>query len=202
MVTEWTGAKAKIGGRLLNSPLRRISDIFFFGNIMPFVNRVLKETIKGNETVLDVGAGSGYFSLNIARKLSTGKVICLDASEDMLAHLLRKAKNKGLESKIELLRHDAISSGLPNESVDVVISGAVLHELVNPGAAIAEMYRVLKPKGDLIIADLRITHAGHHQDSHGPFSVSQIETLFSDAGFIDISAQIIRRWILATARKR
>ena len=51
------------------------------------------DLIHGNEVILDVGAGSGYLSLKIAKKLKNGKVICIDLSEEML-HQLEKRANK------------------------------------------------------------------------------------------------------------
>ncbi len=143
----WTGIRGRFGAWYFNSPLRRMSEILFLGDVKSaFLNEV-SNVIQGNEVILDIGAGSGYYSLAIAKKLSAGKVICLDSSEEMLQWLERKAKKEGLKDRIQILKGDASSSGLANESVDLVVSNGLLHELSNPEAVLREMHRVLRPNG-------------------------------------------------------
>lgn len=57
------------------------------GDTMPAFLSEVSGLIRGDETILDIGAGSGRFSLPMAKRLSTGKIICLDISELMLEYL-------------------------------------------------------------------------------------------------------------------
>jgi ubiquinone/menaquinone biosynthesis C-methylase UbiE len=163
--------------------------------------------IRGNEVVLDIGAGTGRFSLGIAKKLSSGKVICLDLSEEMLQHLQRKAEKEGLKERIQILKGEASSSGLGNESVDLVMSNSVFHELSRPEAVLAEMLRVLKPGGGLMITDFRDTKISrmicrsHHKESHGPFSIHELETLFTKAGLKNVKVNPVRHWVIGVGKK-
>lgn len=205
--SEWTGMRGRIGAWYLNSPLRRLSEILFLGDCRAAFLSEVSRLIKGHEIVLDVGAGSGYFSLMIAKKLSSGKVICLDLSEEMLQHLEQKAEKKGLKDKIHILKGEASSSGIGDESVDLAVSNGVFHELSNPEAVLEEMLRVLKPDGWVIITDFRDTRIGkrigaaHKEEAHGPFSVNELESLFTNAGLSNIKAYPAKHWVIGVGRK-
>jgi ubiquinone/menaquinone biosynthesis C-methylase UbiE len=156
---------------------------------------------------LDIGAGTGRFSLAMARKLSTGKVICLDLSEELLQHLKWKAEKEGVEDKIQILKGEASSSGLGNESVDLVMSNNVFHELSSPEGVLAEMLRVLKSDGWVIISDFRDTRISklicrsHREGTHGPFSVNELETLFIKAGLNDVNVGPVKHWVIGVGKK-
>lgn len=115
---EWTGLKGRIGAWYLNGPLRRLSEVLFLGDVRTVFLREINKLIKGGEVVLDVGAGSGYFSLAIAERLKTGKVICLDLSGEMLQRLERVANRRGLMSRVQILLGTASPIKLEDEAVD------------------------------------------------------------------------------------
>jgi ubiquinone/menaquinone biosynthesis C-methylase UbiE len=203
----WTGLKGKIGAWLLNSPLRTI----FFGRIRSvFLNEVSRH-ISGDNVVLDIGAGSGYFSLAIAKKLNTGYVICLDLSEEMLHVLKKKAKKKGLEDRIQIINSDASSIELKDKSVDLIVSNFVLHEFSDSEIIIKEIIRVLKPNGFLIIVDFLkdskmgkkfdFFHHHVHGDAHGTFSVKEVEALYAKCGLKDINVNADKSWFIGIGRK-
>ena len=100
---KWTGIKGRIGGWYLSSPLRWLAENLVYGGCRSaFLNEVSR-IIRGDEVVLDIGAGSGYLSLAIAENLTTGKVICFDLSEEMLNRLKKRARKKGLMDKIQII---------------------------------------------------------------------------------------------------
>jgi ubiquinone/menaquinone biosynthesis C-methylase UbiE len=205
--SEWRGIKGKIFAWHLDNPLARLPETLLLGNCRSAVLKEFSRLIRGNEVVLDIGAGTGRFSLAIAKKLSRGKVICLDLSEEMLQHLKRKAEKEGLQDIIQILKGEASASGLENESVDLVMSNSVFHELSNPEAVLAEMLRVLKPSGWVMITDFRDTKISrmicrsHHKKSHGPFSVNELETLFIKAGLKNVKVSPMRHWVIGVSRK-
>lgn len=204
ITSEWTGRKGKIGGRFLNSSLRRLLEVLVLGDCRSvFLDEVSSLIQSGDETVLDVGAGSGYFSVPIAKKLSSGKVICLDLSEEMLGHLEQKAEKEGLRDRVRILNREASSSGLDDGSVDLAVSGGVFHELSNPESVLSEMVRVVKLGGGIIVADFRDTWLGrlHGEDAHGPFSVDELETLFANAGLSNVKVCPVKHWVVGVGRK-
>jgi ubiquinone/menaquinone biosynthesis C-methylase UbiE len=204
--SEWTGIKGRIGAWYLNSPLRRLSELFLGDCRSAFLTETSNLT-KGDEVILDVGAGSGYFSLAIAEKLTTRKVICLDLSEEMLQRLERKAEKEGLKDRIQIVKGDASSIKIEDESVDLVVSNGVVHELPEPEAVLREMIRVLKPGGWVIITDFRDTQIGkrigatHNEKAHGAFSVTELENLFAHAGLSNVKVSPVRHWVIGVGKK-
>jgi ubiquinone/menaquinone biosynthesis C-methylase UbiE len=207
ITSQWTGIKGRIFAWHLDSPLARLPETLLLGDCQFAVQDEFSRLIQGNEVVLDIGAGTGRFSLAIARKLSTGKIICLDLSEEMLLHLQQRAEKERLKDRIQILKGEASASGLENESVDLVMSNSVFHELSSPEAVLAEMLRVLKPNGWVIISDFRDTRISklicrsHHEGAHGPLSVHELETLFMKAGLNNVKVRPLKHWVMGVGRK-
>jgi ubiquinone/menaquinone biosynthesis C-methylase UbiE len=99
--------------------------------------------------ILDVGSGTGYVSLILARL--GHEVTGIDFSHEMLALSSTKAKKMGL--KVRFIEGDAENIPLPSGSFDVVINRHLLWTLPNPKKAIREWTRLCKPGGKLIIID-------------------------------------------------
>lgn len=200
--SEWTGFQGKVGGWLLNSRLRHLLEITILGNSPKvFLSEVSKIITTGHETVLDVGAGSGFYSLRIAKKLRSGLVICLDLSKEMLVILEKKALKKGLTGRIKILQSSAGSMGLADGSVDLVVSNAVFHELSDPELAMKEMVRVLKTGGWIIINDFRNIHGRRSHFKHRSYSMEEFENLFSQNKLTEIRIFPVKRWVMAVGKK-
>jgi FkbM family methyltransferase len=199
--------KGRIFAWHLDNPLARLPETLLLGDCRSAVQDEFSRLLQGDEVVLDIGAGTGRFSLAIAKQLKSGKVICLDLSDEMLQHLERKAEQECLKDRIQILKGEASASALENESVDLVMSNSVFHELSNPEAVLAEMLRVLKPAGWVMITDFRDTRISrlicrsHGGESHGPFSVHELETLLSEAGLKNVRVSPVRHWVIGVAQK-
>jgi SAM-dependent methyltransferase len=96
---------------------------------------------------LEIGAGTGYFSLNLLQTGVIGHATCTDISPGMLATLCANAAELGLE--VETAACDAASLPFPDASFDLVFGHAVLHHLPELDRAFAEFARVLRPGGTL-----------------------------------------------------
>lgn len=101
--------------------------------------------------VLEVGAGTGFFCINLflGGKIG-GEVHATDISEGMLAVCKRNGAEHGLD--IHTKQGDAEDLPYEDDSFDLVMGHAFIHHLPVPGLAIREMLRVLKPGGILVIA--------------------------------------------------
>ncbi len=106
----------------------------------------------GFGSVLEVGAGTGFFLINLALGgcLDGAELSATDISEGMLDVCERNGADHGLT--IETRQGDAEALPYDDDSFDLVIGHAFIHHLPVPGAAIREMFRVLRPGGTLVIA--------------------------------------------------
>jgi ubiquinone/menaquinone biosynthesis C-methylase UbiE len=206
--SEWTGLKGKLMAWFLNSPFRTVIEVWLLGLPRSAFLSEVSHDIRGDEVVLDVGAGSGYFSLAIAKKLETGTVICLDSSEEMLRRLKHKVEQEGLENRVRVMKGEASSLELNDKSVDLAVSNFVLHEVSSPETVLMEIIRVLKPNGRVVLTDFlggtwlgKMEVAAHSADAHGPFSVNELETLFAKCGLRDVKARGVRSWIIGMGTK-
>jgi ubiquinone/menaquinone biosynthesis C-methylase UbiE len=94
---------------------------------------------------LEIGAGTGYFSLNLLRAGVIREAVCTDISQGMLDELERSAARLGV--RVETTRCEAQELPFPDDSFDLVFGHAVLHHLPDLEAAFGEFRRVLRPGG-------------------------------------------------------
>lgn len=102
------------------------------------------------ERVLEPGAGTGFFLLNLWQTGFVQEAHATDISEGMLA--VCRANAERLGCSVETRAGDAEELPYPDGTFDLVAGHAFLHHLPDPPAALAEMYRVLRPGGTLFIA--------------------------------------------------
>ena len=107
------------------------------------------------QTIADVGAGTGFFSLPLARRVGLhGLVYAVDVQIEMLAWIREKIEGEG-QSNIQLVRAEASATLLPDESCDLVFLANLWHELDDRQAVLREARRVLKPESRIAILDWR-----------------------------------------------
>jgi ubiquinone/menaquinone biosynthesis C-methylase UbiE len=96
---------------------------------------------------LEIGAGTGYFSLNLLQAGAIERATATDISPGMLATLEENAKRHGL--MVMTAAAEAETLPFPDESFDLVFGHAVLHHIPDLGQAFSEFARVLRPGGTL-----------------------------------------------------
>ena len=122
----------------------------FAGTGNPFLLGKLHE----GETVLDIGCGAGFDTLQAAKQVGpAGRVIALDMTEAMLEKTRLGAEALGL-TNVEVKLGYAEELPADDGSVDVVISNGVINLTPDKMAVMQEVYRVLKPGGRFQIADI------------------------------------------------
>ena len=100
------------------------------------------------ERALEIGAGTGYFSLNLLRAGIIGEAVCTDISQGMLDSLAGTAERLGVP--VQTVRCEAGELPFADASFDLVVGHAVLHHLPDLDAAFGEFRRVLRPGGTLV----------------------------------------------------
>lgn len=109
--------------------------------------------LKAGERALDVGTGTGMIPFEVARVApATTEIVGADISTGMIEKARRRATQEGLaEPRLSFRQMDAEALALPDGSFDVVMSAFALGHMPRPERAVAEMFRVLRPGGRLLI---------------------------------------------------
>jgi ubiquinone/menaquinone biosynthesis C-methylase UbiE len=116
----------------------------------PLAERILElGVVSDRDRVLDVATGTGIVALLAATKLGSDRVTGVDLSDGMLQKAAEKAAGAGL--RLTFQKADAEALALPDGSFDVVVSLFGLMHFPHPNRAIAEMFRVLRPGGRVVI---------------------------------------------------
>ena len=134
-------------GYLLASPLRRL-----FHN----PRKILGPYVEPGMTVLDIGCAMGFFSLPLARMIGKrGKVVCVDAQENMLVSLQKRARKAGLADRIipHLCPRDSLSLEAFANTIDFSLAFAVVHEVPDPSKFFAEVWRAMKAGSKCLVAE-------------------------------------------------
>src|SRR5579875_251358 len=122
------------------------------GQVLGKVRKLLGPRLAaGFDSALEVGAGTGYFSLNMMRAGLIDELTCTDISTGMLDMLQANARRLGLD-QVSSVQSDAESLPFPDESFDLVVGHAVLHHLPDLDRAFSEFRRVLRPGGTILFA--------------------------------------------------
>jgi ubiquinone/menaquinone biosynthesis C-methylase UbiE len=151
--------------------------------------------IKPGDTVLDVGCGTGEVTLLAKVRAKNGNVYGIDPAPEMIAVARKKAARKGLDIDFRVGVIESLP--FPDASLDVVTSSLMMHHLPEnlQVRGVAEIYRILKPGGRLLIADfmrptgsflnhLFIAFTRHHGLQKG---VEDLQTLLKESGFSQIT---------------
>lgn len=103
--------------------------------------------LRGDETVLDAGCGSGSVTFDLLEKLPRGLIYAVDASSEMIASLQRQVDERGVTNVVPI-RASLTDFTLP-EPVDAVFSNAVFHWITDDDALFGCLYSATKPGGRL-----------------------------------------------------
>src|SRR5512132_96383 len=114
------------------------------------VAKALGGGMRRYERSLEIGAGTGYFSLNMLQAGVVGDAVCTDISPRMLDALQANARR--LELDVTTVACDAEELPFEDDSFDLVFGHAVLHHLPDLDRAFGEFRRVLRPGGRLFFA--------------------------------------------------
>jgi ubiquinone/menaquinone biosynthesis C-methylase UbiE len=111
--------------------------------------------LKPGMVVADIGAGSGYYTSRIAKRVApSGRVYATDIQPGMLDILNRRIKGEGL-SNVETILGAMDDPRLPPNSIDLAIMVDVYHELQQPQVFLQRLKPVFKPGGRLVLLEFR-----------------------------------------------
>jgi len=120
--------------------------------------------MKPGLTFLDVGAGTGFLTLELAQRCGPeAKVIAVDPWKVGMDRLRRKLDYLGL-ANVVLIEQDAAVVDQPDASVDVIVSNLGINNFENPGAVLSTCFRIAKPDASLILTTNLMGHMSELYD--------------------------------------
>lgn len=119
------------------------------GWIHPVRSTLERFRLKPGDTVLELGPGPGYFTIEAGRMVGPGgRVLCLDIQPAMVGFLRQRLEEQGVTNAHPMVG-DAVNLPLADSSVDVAFLVAVLGEIPDRPGALAELRRVMRTGGVL-----------------------------------------------------
>ena len=110
--------------------------------------------LKEDSVVADIGAGTGYFSFPVARRVPQGLVYAVDIQKEMLAFIDERREATGLDNVLSVLG-DIRDPGLPEGAVDLAFIVDAYHEFSHPREMGEALLKSLKPGGRLVLIEYR-----------------------------------------------
>jgi demethylmenaquinone methyltransferase/2-methoxy-6-polyprenyl-1,4-benzoquinol methylase len=134
----------KPAGMMMGSRLRRW--------LMNPVKTLQGADIQPGQTVLEVGCGTGFFTVPAAKLVGDeGCLVAMDALSDFVKQVSKKIQSADLNN-VRVIKRDALNTGLSAESIDKALLFGVLPWPALPlNRLLPEMHRVLKPEGTLAV---------------------------------------------------
>jgi ubiquinone/menaquinone biosynthesis C-methylase UbiE len=133
----------------------------------PFGRMLLEQvTLRPDMTILDVGSGTGFLSIELAQRCGSGaRVIAVDPWDSAMARLNRKVDHLGLLN-VRTMVQDVGSIEIPDRSVDLIVSNLGLNNFDNPDAALRSCFRVAKPGANLFLTTNLAGHMAEFYDAY------------------------------------
>lgn len=156
--------------------------------------------IKPRFAVADVGCGSGFFTLPLARKVA--RVYAVDVQKEMLESLEQKIRSLKIQNIEPLLaRENEIPLG--SKSVDLLVSINTLHEFDDKERMVMEMGRILKQGGKALIADWKKENTGFGPPVAIRVSREQAVDLFKKKDFTVLKKEnLLYHYLLVFSKKK
>ncbi len=142
--------------------------------------------LENPETLVDVGAGTGFFAALFADKMKKGRIYACDTSDDMISWM-KENLEPSYRGRIVAVKSGETEIPLPDCTADGVYMINLHHELEDPAGLLKEAYRLLKPSGRIMDVDWKA-----EQSPEGPpvsirLPAAVIAEQLEQAGFEEIS---------------
>jgi FkbM family methyltransferase len=138
--------------------------------------------LRGSEVVMDVGAGSGYFTFRLAKVLPTGHVIAIDSQPEMVRHVHRKVLNEKIPNVRAQVAKSEADPGLPPDADLVFICDVLLH-VKDKQKWLATLHAQMKDGAKLVLIDFKEGELPEGPPEAIKVPKATVVRLCQDAGF-------------------
>jgi ubiquinone/menaquinone biosynthesis C-methylase UbiE len=138
--------------------------------------------LRGAETVVDLGAGSGYFTFRLAGALPHGKVIAADTEAEMIRHIHHKAMTEGVRN-VQPLLIQPDDPQIPSEA-DLVFVCDVLHHVADRPAWLAKLAGEMKSGARLVMIEFKEGNLPEGPPADAKIPRTQLVELVTKSGFV------------------
>lgn len=124
--------------------------------------KIVGPYIKKGDTVMDMGCGPGYFTIDMAKMVGpAGKVIAVDIQARMLERVRKKAQKHAVAERIEFHNAGDAHIGL-NRKADFILAFYMLHEVPDMKQTLGELMRLLNTQGRILAVEpkMHVSRAG------------------------------------------
>jgi len=158
--------------------------------------------LAGTETVVDLGAGSGYFTFAIARALPQGKVIAVDVEPEMIRHVHHKAMTEGFKN-VHATFGEADDPSVPADA-DVVFMCDVLHHMADRPAWMGKLASEMKPGAKFVVVEFKEGDLPEGPPKAAKIARAEIVALATGTGLqlVDEKADLLAYQTFLVFRKR
>jgi len=126
-----------------------------FRKLIQNPKRIVGPYIKAGDTVMDIGCGPGFFSIEMARMVGPqGRAVAVDLQEKMLGHVKRKAAKNSMTDRMEFHQCEADRIGL-NIKADFILAYYMVHETPSIANFFKEIAGMLKKEGRVLVVEPR-----------------------------------------------
>ncbi len=139
--------------------------------------------LQSNSTVADIGAGTGYYTFRMARRVPQGRVYAVEVQDEFVASLQARAKREGVNN-VSVAKGTEMSPDLRDTSVDLAIMVDVYHELSYPHEMLQALHKALKRNGGLLLLEYRAEDPSIPIKELHKLSVTQAKKELAANGFV------------------
>lgn len=139
--------------------------------------------LAANSAVADIGAGTGYYTFRMARRVPRGRVYAVEVQDEFVASLNDRAKKENA-SNVTVVKGTEATPDLPDTAIDLAIMVDVYHELSYPQEMLRALRKALRPGGALLLLEYRAEDPSVPIKELHKMSVAQARKELAANGFV------------------
>jgi ubiquinone/menaquinone biosynthesis C-methylase UbiE len=157
--------------------------------------------LKPDAVVADIGAGSGVFTVPLAKAVTAGKVYAVDIEQGLVDHITQRAKGEKLTNVVGVLGKFT-DAALPTKDVDLALIFDVLHHIENRTEYLKNLVPYLKKAGRIVVIDFHPELGPHKNDPTLQVTKAQAQVWFASIGFKPVEEHPLYtdKWFVVYAR--